>query len=416
MFRRSFILLFSALIFTLLSAAALSTRTARADDANAWANAHVNLRSAPNLKGEVLTIVDPGTPLVIEARDRAANWLLVHAQSTPTARGWAAKNFLKIAPGIKLFDFMTSAEELASSASVATPTPIGTVDLDKVPVYQLPIGPLPNNIPQGEINAPIIPVITPRIRYAMRAVYIRGLRLGNNPRVFAKVGDCHTDHPSFFNEIGLHHYNLGQYGGLQGIIDYYSVPPREGLTTSFNTQSQAAHSAFTAGAVLDWQWANPQFCVQNPNGVGSESPLRCEYRIDKPSVSLIMFGVNDVLTETPQQFNTFMRYIVKDTLDRGIIPVLSTAGENTRQPEKARQFNQIVVTIAKEKSLPLINLEAALASLPNKGMDGDGIHLSRGPLEQTAFFDDANLKNGYTMRNLITLEALDVIQKQIMYK
>ena len=35
-------------------------------------------------------------------------------------------------------------------------------------------------------------------------------------------------------------------------------------------------------------------------------------------------------------------------------------------------------------------------------------------LEQTAFFDDANLKFGYTMRNLITLETLSEIQKQIL--
>ncbi len=412
MFRRSSLLLFGGLIVLLLMGAALSFTAVKADDAQAWTNAHVNLRSIPSGKGAVILVLDPGTALVIEARDRTASWLLVHAQSTPTARGWASTGFLKIAPGIKLFDFTPSTEEVGVNGTNATPVPVGTADLGKVPVYQLPIGPLPNGIPTGDLTQPIVPVITSRIRYAMRAVYLKGVKLGNNPRAFAMVGDCHTSHPSFFSQIGLHQYNLGAYGGLQGIIDYYSVPPRDGLTTSFNVQSQAAHSAFTAGAVLDWQWSNPQFCTVTDSE--KESPLRCEYRLDKPAVSIILFGVNDVLTETPQQFNTFMRYIVKDTLDRGIIPLLSTAGENSSQPEKARQFNQIVVKIAQEKSLPLINLATALANLPNKGMDGDGIHLSRGALEQTAFFDDANLKFGYTMRNLVTLEALEVIRKQII--
>src|SRR5262249_21976802 len=115
MFRRNSLILFGGLIVLLLTGAALNFNAARADDAQAWTNAHVNLRSLPSSRGAVLQVLDPGTALIIEARDRTASWLLVHAQSMPTARGWASTSFLKIAPGIKLFDFTTSAEEVGSN-------------------------------------------------------------------------------------------------------------------------------------------------------------------------------------------------------------------------------------------------------------------------------------------------------------
>jgi hypothetical protein len=197
---------------------------------------------------------------------------------------------------------------------------------------------------------------------------------------------------------------------LLEVINYFSVEPRPGAANSFITASQAAHSAFTSAIVLEGSnFTNPEFCQPG------EVPLDCEYRLNKPAVSVIMFGVVDVLLMTPQQFNNYMRYIVKYTMDRGIVPVLSTAAENASNPSKSQQFNQIVARIANEKSLPLINLSAALAPLPNKGMDPDGIHLSR-PADhsQTGFFTGDNLQYGYTMRNLVTLQALQEVIHQIL--
>jgi len=337
-----------------------------------------------------------------------------------TGRGWAATYYLKLAVGFRVRSVQVSQEEVSQngvpvSAADTTaprikPSADGTgADDSLVPAYTLPVPPLPRGIPTGAINAPIMPEITPRIRSAMRAVLAQGKALGNNLRVFSEVGDCHTDHPAFFKQFGTGKYDLGQYGNLQEVISYFSVQAGSEGPNSFIASQQAAHSAFNAGAVLDWQTSDPAVCLAN------ESPLRCEYRLKKPGLAIIMFGVVDVEVRTAEQFNLFMRYIVKDTLDRGIIPVLSTEGENTANPAKARQFNQIVVALAHEKSLPLINLAAALESLPNHGMDADGIHLTRpADVAQTGYFTPDNLKYGYTMRNLITLQALDVIIHQLL--
>ena len=47
--------------------------------------------------------------------------------------------------------------------------------------------------------------------------------------------------------------------------------------------------------------------------------------------------------------------------------------------------------------------------------DADGIHLTRpADVTQTGFLTPQNLQYGYTMRNLITLQALDVIIHQLL--
>src|SRR5258708_29289462 len=413
-FRRLSIII-SAAALILIVVTDFGFEIARADDALGWTITRTNLRASPNATGTLLTTLEASTPLVLESRSSNATWLLVHASNDGSKRGWAATSLLKIAVNVKLYSLPISTEEV-SAGSTPAPVAKGTPSLDTVPFYQMPVLPLPKDIPSGEISAPIIPVISPGIRRAMRALYLYGQHLGNNPNVFSKVGDCHTDHPLFFDGIGAGNYNLGPYGNLQGIISYFSTSPRPGVANSFIAHSQAAYSGFTSGAVLDWHLADPKLCHTE---VGKEeSPLTCEYRLDKPSVAIIMFGVQDVQVMTAAQFNTGMRYIVKATLDRGIIPLLSTTAENGAYSAKARQFNQIVVGLAREKYLPLINLEAALASLPSKGLADAGIHLTPWPNTRfpTPVFNDSNLKFGYTMRNLVTLQALDVIQKQIMAK
>lgn len=412
-------LMVSIVVVMVLVASAVGYSSAKADDANAWTTATTNLRSGPGRAFGVVETLDPSTPLVVEGRNTDSSWLLVHVQ-TGTGRGWAATFYLKLALGFRVRNVQISQEEVAGAAPVSAadsttaasikPSADGTgADDSVIPAYTLPVPPLPRGIPTGAINAPVMPEITPRIRSLMRAVLYKGKQMGNDPHVFSLVGDCHTDHAAFFRQFGTGKYDLGQYGNLQEVISYFSVQAGSEGPNSFIASQQAAHSAFNAAAVLDWQTSDPAVCKAN------ESPLRCEYRLKKPGLAIIMFGVVDVEVMTAEQFNLYMRYIVKDTLDRGIIPVLSTEGENTSNPVKARQFNQITVALAHEKSLPLINLEAALEGLPNHGMDPDGIHLTRpANVELTGFLNADTLKYGYTMRNLITLQALDVIIHQLL--
>src|SRR5258708_351111 len=263
MVRRSAVLI-SLVLCAVIVTGTLNFSTALAEDASAWAAGTNNLRAGPGAKYPLLVTIAPGTAVVIEARNTDTSWVLVHVKDTKD-RGWGKTTLFKLAPTIKLRAMPISTEEIVGTAK---PKPVQAVgdgtnyDDSKTQAYDIPVPPLPRDIPTGEITAPVIPRLTPGMRATLRAIYLKGKALGNNPRVFSKVGDCHTDHPGFMTQFGTGHYDLGKFGYLKGVIDFYSVPPRANTANSFNIQSQAAHSAYNAGAVLDWQTVlNPDICM-----------------------------------------------------------------------------------------------------------------------------------------------------------
>src|SRR5262249_2026777 len=92
------------------------------------------------------------------------------------------------------------------------------------------------------LNAPILPQVDGAMIAVARNTLARGKALGNNPRVFTKIGDCMTDYTYFLGEFGFGkgHYDLGPYTNLQGVIDYFSVPVRNTPLNSFNIDSLAS--------------------------------------------------------------------------------------------------------------------------------------------------------------------------------
>jgi hypothetical protein len=127
-----------------------------------------------------------------------------------------------------------------------------------------------------------------------------------------------------------------------------------------------------------------------------------------------MFGTNDMLVLTPEQFDHNLRRIVYETIRVGVIPILSTFPRHLSFPERSTLFNQIVIRVALDFNVPVINLWLALESTPSHGIDGDGFHLN-GPITRAGdFTSDANLETGFPLRNLVTLQTLDVIWRAAM--
>ncbi|GIV81414.1 MAG: hypothetical protein KatS3mg051_0768 [Anaerolineae bacterium] len=92
-----------------------------------------------------------------------------------------------------------------------------------------------------------------------------------------------------------------------------------------------------------------------------------------------MFGTSDLLVMTPGEFDHYMREIVDRTIEAGVIPILSTFPGNMGFWDRTILYNQIVVRIALDYDIPLINLWLALESLPNHGLEPDGFHLGEPP-------------------------------------
>ena len=240
-------------------------------------------------------------------------------------------------------------------------------------------------------NLPIIPTVSD----TAREIYRRGLKLGNDPNAFSKVGDCQTSTDFFL--VGFDHskqYGLGQdYAYLQSTIDYYHG--------SFSRQSMAVKDGFNIAAVLSSLRADPKLCNKG------ETPLGCEIRLNHPSFILISMETNFNL-QTSTKYGGYMRQIVEYSISQGVVPILATKADNK---EGDNSINAEIAAIANEYDIPLWNFWAAVHNLPNNGFDlslNDGFHLSLG---QNYFFNDPiNMKQAWPWRNLTALQALDAVR------
>jgi uncharacterized protein YraI len=344
---------------------------------------NVNVRRGPGTGYGSLGHLQPGMVFMIEARSSQATWLLGHT-SDGALRGWASSSYLALQTGTAA-TLPVSEEVIAGPAAVAAPAAAPSTSGAR-PQYGLP------DVSGIDLNSyPVIPAVTNSV-YQIAAV---GRARGMNPHVVGKAGDCGTDSPDFLGPFFWGPYDLGNYGYLQGVINHFGE--------SLAYASQAAGTGFVADAVIDPQWANPTVCRPQ------ESALQCEIRLHKPGVIVIMFGLTDLQRRTPAQFYSDLRTVVDQSIDAGVIPVLSTFPRYLAFPEESVLFNQIVVRVALDYDLPLINFWRAMEPLPNHGMMEDGTHMTMYTVGGAGYLVDANLQYGFALRNLVTLQTLDVI-------
>ncbi len=297
-------------------------------------------------------------------------------------------------------------------ASSQTPTP--TCGPSTTPCKYIPL-PEPKQIKFDQAAVakidlkgfPIVPTITSNVS----AIYAEALRRGNNPRVFSKIGDCITATPNFLESFYRKDYALDRYVSLQKVIDYFSRVPARGNAAefdSFGNPGLAAISGFNAAGVLDPIWSDPKWCKAD------ESPLSCEYRVSKPAFALIMFGTNDLKSIKPDEYDFYLRRVIVQTVNSGVVPILSTFPTQPGLTEKSVLYNQITAGIAVDYDLPLINLWLALEPLPNKGIDPENpTHMTKPQSGQSASLAEADLQFGYNVRNLVTLQTLEAILKVV---
>ncbi len=270
----------------------------------------------------------------------------------------------------------------AGGQGVQTATPLSTLEPTRVPQ--------PTVTQDLAVDWTSLPVI-PAVSETARAIYQRGLAMGNHPNAFSKVGDCNalsTRYLTYFDGTPAStYYNLESFSSLQEIIDQFSG--------SFKRESQAVGDGFNTSAILSPFRADPNFCDL------SESPLECEYRIQRPSFALITIGTDDYLK--PADFEDNLRKIVEITVNNGIVPILATKADNANQ----LNYNPIIAAVAEEFDVPLWNLWLAQQLLPEQGLL-DNVH----PTGTFAAFDftPSNLETyGWPVRNLTALQVLEAV-------
>ncbi|HLY27303.1 MAG TPA: SH3 domain-containing protein [Aggregatilineales bacterium] len=372
---------------------------------------NANVRVGPGGGYGVETSVFADTPITVIARNADSSWLLVILAGG--TQGWIAVAQVTFTQTVNVASLPVS--QLIIGQNAALPAVQGHANTSSTSTPTA----LPQSAPEDlsglsaiYLNAPVLPQVDGAMIAVARAALARGQALGNNPHVFTKIGDCMTDYTYFLGEFGFGkgHYDLGSYSNLQGVIDYFSVPVRNTSLNSFNIQSLASYSGMTSVGLQEAGWAikGGNLCSK------SESMLACDYRVDKPSLALIMVGFADTQLIAPPDFGPSIRRLVQSSLNSGVIPILSTFPQDEAYKKASIIMNNDIYQAAQDFHVPLINLDAALANLPDHGVDHDS-HLTVPPTPATTgILTSQNMGYGIVVRNLITLQALDIVWRQLM--
>jgi hypothetical protein len=336
----------------------------------AWTHYALMAYSTPTRTAPIIGVLQPETEIMLEFRSADAEWLLGHTLDG-TVRGWIEVEFIDYEGNVPS---LLVSNEIMFVPPLELSTSYSSINLNDYPIVPTSLGRSHDIFQMGQI-------------YGMNASSI------------AKIGDCITDSQDFLSPFSTGQYNLGGYSQLQGVITHFS--------DSLGEDSLAAYDGLVTNAALDPLFANPNFCLPG------ESPLRCEYRVRQPSVAIIMFGAQDLLFTSPTDFDRNLRRIVFETIQVGVIPILSTFPNNLAMWNKSIQYNQIVVQIALDFDIPLLNLWRALETIPNHGLNTDNRHLSH-PITNSGDLSSDNLQRGYPLRNLVTLQALDAVWRGAM--
>ncbi len=318
----------------------------------------LRLRKSPGTAGEVIRELPATTTLALLGRTADNTWLqVVTAQGE---QGWVAAAYVDLHAEL-------------------TPLPVTGEAADA---------------------GGAVPYISGITEHA-REIFLAGQALGNRADAFSLVGDSNTDNPAFLAPFDQGNYDLGPYADLQMTIGYFKG--------SFSRHSPAAVGGFNTTKVLD------------PANAGAgcsagESPLACEYRLQKPSVALILLGTGD--QHSWQGFEGRYRQIIEYTIQQGIVPVLITKADNLETTDNTAPLgfiNAVIVRLSQEYDVPLLNLRQAVDPLPNRGCKADGFHYNTPPDGQSANFTGDHLSYGFNMRNLTALQVLDALRRYVLY-
>ena len=350
----------------------------------------VNLRTGPGTGFAVISVLPYRTPVTFIGRNASGTWLLATMEA---GRGWLSYTFSVVNGHVNSLPVVDGEISNSSSTNVTSNTTSTTQTTSSF------------GVASGASSD-----LTPRIDGTTRQIYLRGQEMGNHSDVFSKVGDSITASDLFLDPIGHGSFYLGDYEHLGSVIRYFSQTPARDHYSFANT-SLAARGGWRAADVLNPARSTPGICLQN------ESPLVCEYRVNKPAIALIMLGTNDVAATDTASYSASMNRIVLISIDMGVIPVLSTIPDQPGTPNanRIREFNLVIARIASSQGIPLWDYWRAMQRLPNSGMSSDNIHPSYNYISpRTAHFTEEDLRYGYNMRNLTALIILDAVWRQAM--
>lgn len=230
--------------------------------------------------------------------------------------------------------------------------------------------------------------VIPSVDPSLRKVYEAGLRLGNDPHAFSIFGDCQTQPDDFFGVFERDPSALQKLSPhLREAVAYFKG--------SFTRESSTSQDGTTPGALLWTQWHRGEYgCTF------AETPVACELRIHRPSFVIIQVG-----THFESRNTDYLRKIILQLLDAGVVPILATKADNRELDDR---INRDMALLASEYDLPLWNFWAAVSDLPDRGLYTRDDRPLQGDIYLT---EEASLRH-----RLTGLEALNAVWRVVTGK
>lgn len=272
---------------------------------------------------------------------------------------------------------------------------------------------------RGLRTTPVIPPLTGEVAAQVEEIVASGTALGNQPDVFAKIGDSITESGSFLADLACAEPTWGRWTALATTREHFGLRTFPPGYTSVWCERADSFSRDSVSAVSGWDAADALAPLDRPPaGCAERSALECEYRTIRPSVALIMYGTNDVESFDPETYRANLSAIVERSLAAGVVPVLSTIPprrDRRRRERRVEAFNRRVISVARQYSVPLWNYWRSLEGprMVHTGIADDGIHPNlyggcEPPLGCRAYdFSRRGLRYGYNQRNLGALRVLE---------
>jgi hypothetical protein len=210
-------------------------------------------------------------------------------------------------------------------------------------------------------------------------IYQQGQVLGRNPLSFSVIGDCQAIPYVFLGPFSRGELEPGaSESQLWNAINAF-VP-------SFKRWAVTARGGFTAASILNPLQADRELCKPG------ETPLTCEFRLNNPAFVFITLETW-LDPDTIDRYETYLRMTVEAVIERGAVPILLTKADSSELRSSKHVINPVIVNIAYEYQLPLVNFWRAAQYLENYGIDPEreGFHLSEA---------------GYDLKNILALRAL----------
>ncbi len=231
----------------------------------------------------------------------------------------------------------------------------------------------------------LLPVIPEDIDPSLQLVYERGLELGNDPHAFSIFGDCQARPDEFFGLFETDPSVVEELSPeLQVVVEYFRG--------SFNRESPTAQDGTTPGSLLWTQWHRGEYGCSF-----TETPVECELRIHRPSFVILQVG-----THFESRNTEYLRRVILQLMDAGVVPILATKADNR---EKDERINRDMAMLAEEYDLPLWNFWAAVSDLPDRGLYTRDDRPLQGPIYLTAAAAERHRMTG--------LEALAAVWRAV---